>query len=503
MIGWIFSMFAGIRSRSRAMWRDSDGAAAVIMAICLPVIVSFAALAIDMSYAYWTRTQLQHAASAAALAGASQLKEVNTATAVKLEAVAYADKNMDPALHGTTLLATDVILGHWDPANGANAGCFIAMGMTDCGGVTACSNPVPVQTNPGSCAPIDAVWVRTRRAQPNGNSLNLFLGAYVGLAETDISTVAIAWNEGGGNPPPDCFQNGMIAGGWLRMQGENAYTNDYCLYGRDGVQVQSDNAFDDGVTVGYGPDGYLDEQGGPNPGLDAAIMDPPKIVEPLLAQNIDNMMGDLESGDYPTFIVEDNGFNESGGIWEGSQAEWEAISPTPHTTYIVHGEATIDSYVSNIVVIADKISVDADIDHAVLIAKPPSPELIDGANIDIGSWVDMDYIVLAAYNRINLGSSGSLGGGLCDGVGVTVQVFAKEDVVFQSDIDISNAQIAAGRDVNMESNNAINLTGDGATIQAIGDIKLQSTGTYGACSSGGGGEPPPGPTVSLDLRIVD
>ncbi len=83
-----------------------------MFAITLPALVAFSALAIDMSYAYWTRTQLQHAASAAALAGASQLNgPADTAITVKAEAIAYANLNMDPARFGTTLVAVDVTLG--------------------------------------------------------------------------------------------------------------------------------------------------------------------------------------------------------------------------------------------------------------------------------------------------------------------------------------------------------------------------------------------------------
>ena len=76
----------------------------------------------------------------------------------------------------------------------------------------------------------------TRKAQVNGNSLNLFLGAAVGLAQTDISTVAIAWANGGSGDY-DCFQNGMIAGGSVGIQGGNAFTNNFCVYGDCGIEI--------------------------------------------------------------------------------------------------------------------------------------------------------------------------------------------------------------------------------------------------------------------------
>ncbi len=56
-----------IRDFWKGFWRDQRGAFGFLTVIFVPVLIGFAALAIDMSYAYWTRAQLQHAASAAAL----------------------------------------------------------------------------------------------------------------------------------------------------------------------------------------------------------------------------------------------------------------------------------------------------------------------------------------------------------------------------------------------------------------------------------------------------
>ena len=47
---------------------DRQGAVAIIVALLSVVLIGFAALAIDGGYLYWTRTQLQVAADAAALA---------------------------------------------------------------------------------------------------------------------------------------------------------------------------------------------------------------------------------------------------------------------------------------------------------------------------------------------------------------------------------------------------------------------------------------------------
>ncbi len=123
------------------------------------------------------------------------------------------------------------------------------------------------------------------------------------------------------------------------------------------------------------------------------------------------------------------------------------------------------------------------------------------ANISFGADYIIDNIVLAAHNRIQLGSVGIMGSGLCDGANEkAVQVLAKETIDVASNTTISNAEILAGIDVNLQSNNAVTLTGDGATIQAINDIQLASDGDYGACAPTGGGA---GPIVGLDFRLVD
>ena len=73
--------------------RNRSGVVAVITAMCLPIFIGFSALALDMSYAYWMRNQLQIAADSSALAGASQL-EFDKAT-ITAEAIQYAQINID------------------------------------------------------------------------------------------------------------------------------------------------------------------------------------------------------------------------------------------------------------------------------------------------------------------------------------------------------------------------------------------------------------------------
>ena len=52
---------------------DRAGAVALIVVLSITVILGFAALAVDGSYVYWMKTQLQSTADASALAGTGAL----------------------------------------------------------------------------------------------------------------------------------------------------------------------------------------------------------------------------------------------------------------------------------------------------------------------------------------------------------------------------------------------------------------------------------------------
>ena len=145
---------------------DQDGAVAAIVAVSLVVILGFAGLAIDMSYAYSTRNMLQITASAAALAAAPELPDQSQARAKALE---YVEKNMPFANHGKVLDNSDVYFGHWN---------------------------LDAETySRGGGPPYNAVEVITKRAEVNGNELDLALAPILGLGFLNIETSAVAYSK--------------------------------------------------------------------------------------------------------------------------------------------------------------------------------------------------------------------------------------------------------------------------------------------------------------------
>ena len=488
-----FSIAAGIRRGSQALWRNQNGIAATMMAALLPALVAFSALAIDMSYAYWIRTQLQHAASAAALAGASQLyAPANTENAVKAEAITYANMNMDPARFGTTLAYVDVVLGNWDAVNRE----FTPMGAPGIGG-TACGNPAPQETDP-KCLTIDAVEVTTRKAQVNGNQLELFLGGAVGLSETDINTVAIAWSAGGGGAPEgaDCYTRGILAGGMVSMSSDNDLTDAFCVYGEKKIKIQSDNCFQGlsaacgSETIGPGvevmtPDFHnFDEQGGNNPGFYDAQHEGNR--EPTLAEQAE--------ANYDAAV---NGFQT--GFWTASGFDYEAIvdlsSFQGYDFERRYGQdVTIGGNQDHIAIIAYKIKVEsgARLDHVILVAKD---------KLEIDAKV-IDHAVLASRGDMIIGSDVRLGGApgtACDPISTVLITQGKFQI--GSKVTVRNAQLITdytGDVLDLQSNG----TYEGVAIQSKGDILMGSDNIIVGCalSSAGGTA---GPGSGLTMRLVN
>jgi Flp pilus assembly protein TadG len=145
--------------------RDERGAVLLYMTACMPILIGFAALSVEGSYAISQRNMLQVTAEAAALAATAQLPNASVAVST---AQTYAAKNMPAATYGTVLTSGDVSLGQWTPGCAAGGqACFTA-----------------------GAQPYNAVKVTTRRAAANSNQLPIFFGP--GFASFDISATAIA-----------------------------------------------------------------------------------------------------------------------------------------------------------------------------------------------------------------------------------------------------------------------------------------------------------------------
>jgi len=154
--------------------QNSRGATAVIVAICILMLLGFAALAIDVGYLYTTRNELQNVADAAALAGAGYLGSVyeglnyseqqnkeftfdEVANVVK--AVAIKNK---AAASSISIINADIVIGNW---NGSSVD--------------------PTLTGP------DAVKVTARRDSIANNPISTFFARIFKIFWTDFDTVNV------------------------------------------------------------------------------------------------------------------------------------------------------------------------------------------------------------------------------------------------------------------------------------------------------------------------
>jgi Flp pilus assembly protein TadG/uncharacterized Zn-binding protein involved in type VI secretion len=156
---------------------DQRGAIAIWFALLLPVLLGFAALAVDLARLNLTRVELQNAADAAALAGARSLNNAGgdpynwTAATVKAQELAHTNK-----ANGSLIPANNVQIqtGYWN---------LQSRDWTD---VSPSYTPVTG----------DFPAVRVTVA----HSLNLFFAPILGINERNVQASAVAILSGAGGP---------------------------------------------------------------------------------------------------------------------------------------------------------------------------------------------------------------------------------------------------------------------------------------------------------------
>jgi Flp pilus assembly protein TadG len=162
-------------------WLKNSGLAVVYLAILLVVLIAFAGLAVDLGYMYVTKTQLQNASDAAALAGAAKLNSIGTGaadqndlvqTAARAEATAFAADNQ--------AAGTQVVIEN-DDSNTLGNDNDIAVGNW---------NGTVFQDN---TTPVNAIKVRARRTEEApGGKVSLFFARVLGWNTMGAAAEAVA-----------------------------------------------------------------------------------------------------------------------------------------------------------------------------------------------------------------------------------------------------------------------------------------------------------------------
>ena len=355
---------------------DESGAAVIWLGLSLTALMGFGALAVDLGHVYVQENRLQFTADIAAAAAARAL-DGGDADEVKATAVDYARKNMPTALFGNVLKNDDVELGSWD----GDSHTFTA----------------------GAADP-NAVRVTLRRTRANNNAVNTFLAGQLGYSQMDIEVQAVAAEVA------NCYGAGIVAGGQVNAGQDVRLDSGLCVYGRGGVQFGQDPRFDPDSLVGA-----LDIST-----IDSAVPDEHKVqadVQPTMANNIDSIISDLESGDPAKFPPQITQVQPVGSL----------PNPlVPGTAYVVSGSVNINQdYVATDVIIATRESISFGQDGRIRNSAGTCPT----GGVALG---------LYAAKNIALGQDAEATG---------VQIVAGETITIGQDLRALAASIEAGKDV--------------------------------------------------------
>ena len=151
----------------RSSLKKRRGKIVVLTALMLPVMFGMAAFAIDVGHITYSRSRLQAAAEASALAAVEELPD-DANSIVKAQNLAqlnFADS------YPNIVATQDIEFGVWDDQSGFVIG-------------------------PPNSA--NAVRVTAQLSQSNGNQLSLFFGGMIGTSHADLCASAIATRPSGG-----------------------------------------------------------------------------------------------------------------------------------------------------------------------------------------------------------------------------------------------------------------------------------------------------------------
>ncbi|WP_160115950.1 pilus assembly protein TadG-related protein [Candidatus Halocynthiibacter alkanivorans] len=394
--------------------RDASGAVIVLVAVALPVFLLMLAWVIDIGLVRLTGHRLQITASAAALAGASQLPDNND---VRTQALLYSGKNY-AAINGHPVLkAADIETGNWDGS------VFVA-----------------------GAKPKNAVRATARRTNANENPLQSIFAMFAGINEFEISRSAVAESE----PGKGCKSGGFFSAEEVLSGSDNDYTEDFCLYGDDGVKIGSDNTVSPGTTIAMNDLSDF-EQGGENGAVEDSLMEAEYDLE--LPGLVSGIVDDMQNGllnEMPDFIT-------NGPVYLNEITD---VTPLiPNTLYIVEEVADLgsDRVISDIAIVAKK-------------------------EIKVGSDVTLSNVVFATEDKILFGSDNVIGSlNYCSDGTYNIYLYSGDNIEFGSDNYFRGAQMGARGELKLGSD----VAGiKGVHAEATGKIDYGSADTFGSCGGG-------------------
>lgn len=423
----------------RALARDEAGGGTFMGLFWFVLLIGIAGLAVDTTNGERNETMLQATADSAALAAAIDLPDK---TATVKTAFEYAKLNMEPEEHGYVLDPADVLVGEWDPATPAID--------------TESADP-------------DSVMVTVWRGDPNTNALPVHFLRIIGLESWNVRAQAVAQRY-----IPECLREGLISKKMVDMSSNNHFTNDICIHGQEGVNIQSNNTFDPGVAVSMLdmetlelPASGMDT----NPGLEEALME--QGLLPRMVNDIDDIVQgvlDRDPAVTPSYINLEKEVIET-------KPSFNFNNMDPHRIYYVLCKPN-----QNLVIPANSV-----IQHVALVAD---------CQITIGSHAQIMNSFIASRSggksqnddKLNRGDANiTTAAGVQLGVpddckpGGGVQLFSNATIGTSASTTIDGVQMVAKGEIALGAETeGIN----GISAQAGGNIDMASNNMFGLCQGG-------------------
>ena len=291
--------------------RDRRGGVMVLVGLAFFMLFGIAGVAVDSSYLYVLKTELQGAADSAALAGSRQLPDE---TAARVIAQEYAGKNLLHAVHGNTLADNDVVAGQWD----SETRSFTA-----------------------GATPPNAIEVTLRRSGANGNAARTFFMRMFGFDSVDVTAVSLATATAAGQPGCIIALDGGSTSESLRFNSMDSAELNECVpvansTHPDAITINSLDSFHAGSLYSAG-------------GYDANSIGSFNLDEPAQTEQppIGDPYGHLSNPSFGTcdYVNYNAGSSISPGVYCGGLdvSGKGSLTIQPGTYYIVDGDLDFSS----------------------------------------------------------------------------------------------------------------------------------------------------------------
>ncbi|MBO6852491.1 MAG: hypothetical protein JJ872_01855 [Marivivens sp.] len=414
----------------RRLATREDGGITIFGLFMFACVLMVGGIAVDISYLYSARTQLQVTTDVAAHAA---LHSVNFSSLdpaqAKIDALTTVEANMPKARYGEVVTAQDIVFGNYDYAT---------------------------RTFTPDASSDDAVAVRGRRARAASNPVSTFLLRVVGIDYFDAITQSVFVTY-----IPSCFREGFVANNTVDMQSNNVYTAGFCIHSNSHVEMNNDNSFADNTVVSMPSDADLvtpssDLSG--NPGLAGALDEHAYKIGVLKMLPV--WMNDFAAGN-TTFTPD---YINAKGVISLTAPQFKAPNIKKNRIHLVTCNGSQPLNFSSNTVIEDLVLItncqihfaaDALLRNSVIATTHAgSKSVYAGANITIGEDDNC-----AAGGDSQILTMGSVE--LTAGVNIYgSQIIAQDDIYLTSNaVGIEGASLIAGDQISITSNGSMGFCG--------------------------------------------